>query len=106
MATKKTQSDTTPKATRANPLVLRNPRITEKAAKLGSQSAYLFDVAVGATKSEIAKAFTDRYGKKPIKVNTINETPKTFWRRGVLGVAKKTKKAYIILPKGVTIDIM
>ncbi len=106
MATKKTQSDTTPKATRANPLALGTPRITEKAAKLAGMNAYTFAVAVGVTKSEIAKAFADRYGKKPLKVNIINEKPKTFWRRGVLGVAKRTKKAYVILPKGVTIDIM
>ncbi len=85
--------------------VLRNPRITEKAAIAAKYNIYLFDVAVGATKNEIAKAFASVYKHKPISVNTVNMPRKTFFRKGVLGFGATTKKAYISVPKGVTIDI-
>ncbi len=86
--------------------VIKNPRITEKAANQANHNSYLFDVAVGATKSEIAKAFVAQYKHKPVKVNIVNVKPKTFFRRGKLGIARKSKKAYIILPKGTTIELM
>lgn len=86
--------------------ILKNARITEKAANNSQYSIYTFNVAVGATKSEIAKAFQAKYNKKPIKVNTVNILPKTFFRRGQLGKGTFGKKAYVFLPKGVTVDIM
>lgn len=97
-------ASTTPKG--ADVTLLKHPRITEKAANLGQFSTYLFDVAVNATKSEIAKAFFATYKHKPLKVNTVSQKPKSYFRRGVLGFGKRTKKAYIILPKGTTIEIM
>ncbi len=104
MATKK---DTTKKETGTpKNLILKRPRITEKAAQQAGNNSYLFEVAVGATKNEIAKAFVAQYKHKPVKVNIVNVKPKTFWRRNTLGTAKRTKKAYILLPKGTTIEIM
>lgn len=105
MATKKT---TTKEAAVEAPknLILKNPRITEKAANAGKYNIYVFDVAFGATKNEIKKAVSAQYKVAPIKVNTINPKPKTFWRRGTLGVAKRTKKAYVVVPKGSTINLM
>lgn len=105
MATKTTQSKTE-RETKATTTVIRKPRITEKAAKLASVNTYTFDVTVGMTKSEVAKAFFAQYKHKPLKVHTVNVKPKTFWRKGVLGVARKTKKAYVTVAKGVKIDIM
>ncbi|HWC57833.1 MAG TPA: 50S ribosomal protein L23 [Candidatus Paceibacterota bacterium] len=99
--TKKNTADRTPAAA---PILVR-PRITEKAATLGQQSIYLFDVAVTATKNEIAKAFYARYQHKPLKVTTVRKRPKSFFRRGVLGFGARTKKAYIVLPKGITIAL-
>lgn len=87
-------------------LVLKKPRITEKAARGGAASSYLFDVAVGATKSEIAKAFEKQYKHKPIKVNTVNNHRRSHFKRGVLGFSARTKKAYVMLKKGTTIEIM
>jgi len=104
MATKTTTTSSNPKS--ADATLLKRPRITEKAANMGQYSTYLFDVAVGATKSEIAKAFFAAYKQKPLKVNTVSQKPKSYFRRGVLGFGKRTKKAYIILPKGTTINIM
>lgn len=90
----------------ADVTILKNPRITEKAANLASSSTYIFDVSVDATKNEIIKAFVATYKAVPIKVNTVNEKAKSFFRRGKLGFGRRSKKAYIILPKGVTIDII
>ncbi len=103
MATKKTT--TKKEAVVPTQTVLRNPRITEKAARAAKYNIYLFDVAFGATKNEIAKAFASVYKHKPISVNTVNMPRKTFFRKGTLGFGTITKKAYITVPKGVTIDI-
>jgi large subunit ribosomal protein L23 len=101
MATK----DTTKNAKSADLSVLKNPRVTEKAANASAFSVYLFDVAATATKSEIAKAFQAVYEYKPLKVNTVTMARKSFFRRGKLGFGTKGKKAYVFLPKGTTINI-
>lgn len=103
MATKKTTIEKTAKVI---PSVLKRALITEKAANGSQYSIYLFDVAVGATKSEIAKAFKAQYKKTPVKVNTVNVPRKSYFRRGRLGFGPNTKKAYVFLPKGTTIDIV
>lgn len=103
MATKKT---TTKEVEAPKNLILKDARITEKAAGYAQFSVYLFNVAVGSTKSEIAKAFQTKYGKKPVKVNTVNSLPKIHVRGGRVGRGNFTKKAYVFLPKGVTIDVI
>ena len=108
MATKKTQPKSEVKAVKAlkaNTAIILNPRITEKAAKYSEKNTYAFDVAFGATKSEIKKAFILKYNQTPIKVNVINAKPQYVFRRNILGKSARTKKAYVYLPKGVTIDI-
>lgn len=82
------------------------PRVTEKAALSQKDGGYVFTVPVGATKSEIAKAFEKKYKQKPVKVNLVNEQRKSFYRKGVLGFSTKQKKAYIFVKKGVTIEVM
>ncbi len=86
--------------------ILRNPRITEKAAKVQSHNAYLFDVSPSTTKSEIAKAFVKQYKHKPLKINTVMQKPKSSFKKGILSFGPRGKKAYVYLPKGKTIDIM
>lgn len=86
--------------------ILKNPRVTEKAANAQTLNTYTFDVAVGATKSEIAKAFTMQYKHTPVSVRTANVKRKTFFRKGKLGFGAAGKKAYITLPKGKTIDVI
>ena len=107
MATPKTKQNNTQNKTRAaDASVLKRPRITEKAANAGTRNAYVFDVAVDATKNEIAKAFQIAYKQKPVKVNLVTGRAKSYFRRGVLGFGKRGKKAYVYLPKGVTIEII
>jgi len=80
---------TTPKATKdgkkdavkVDTSILKNPRITEKAAKAQGHNAYLFDVAIGTTKSEIGKAFVKQYKHKPLKINTVTLKPKSHFER-------------------------
>ena len=103
MATPKT---TTKNTKSADVTLLKRPRITEKAANLGTHNTYVFEVAVGATKNEIIKAFVATYKQTPIKVNTVMSKPKSYFKRGKLGFGTRSKKAYIILPKGTTIEIL
>ncbi len=95
---------------KADVLTLRHPRVTEKTAKANAGSVYVFDVALDATKSEIAKAFEVAYKHVPLKVHTLTKKSKAYFRRGAkgntLGFGKKIKKAYIYLSKGTTIDIV
>lgn len=100
------KKETTKKEVITKDLVLKNPRITEKAARAQSTNSYVFDVATNATKSEITKAFVAKYKHKPIKVNTVNQKAKSFFRKGKLGFGSKGRKAYITLPKGKTIEVM
>ena len=83
----------------------KESRCTLKAANGAQYSIYLFDVQVGATKSEIAKAFKAQYKQTPIKVNTVNVVRKSHFRRGRLGFGVKVKKAYVFIKKGTTISI-
>lgn len=102
LATKESAKETV----KVDTSILKNPRITEKAAKSQAHNAYLFDVAVSTTKSEIVKAFVKQYKHKPVKVNTVNVKPKSHFRKGILSFGPKIKKAYVYLPKGKTIEVM
>jgi ribosomal protein L23 len=103
MATKKT---TTEDKKVTVPSILLGARITEKAANNAQFNVYMFNVAVGVTKSEIAKAFKAQYKQTPVKVNTINTLPKRRVRGGRVGFSGFGKKAYVFLLKGATIDII
>lgn len=100
------KKETTKKEVVLKDLILKNPRITEKAAKAQVHNIYVFDVSVSTTKSEIKKAFVSKYKHQPISVNTVNQKAKSFFRKGKLGFGPKSKKAYISLPKGKTIEVM
>jgi len=114
MATKKVQKNKAPKKEIKNSASLKNadttlissPRITEKAAIGGQYSVYVINVSTRATKPEIAKAFQTLYKQAPVKVHTVTMKARTYFRRGVLGFGTKGKKAYVYLPKGVTVDIL
>jgi large subunit ribosomal protein L23 len=95
---------------KADAILLGRPRITEKTAHASAESVYVFDVATSATKSEIAKAFEVIYKHVPLKVRTLNQKPKAYFRRtaqgSTLGFGKRVKKAYVYLPKGTSIEVM
>ncbi|MFA5000156.1 MAG: 50S ribosomal protein L23 [Patescibacteria group bacterium] len=85
--------------------ILAKPLITEKATDLSAENKYVFMVAAGANKIEIAKAIHSVYGIKPIKVNLINIPGKRVSRGRISGQRKDRRKAVITLAKGESIKI-
>lgn len=84
-------------------VIIKNPRITEKASILSGNRAYTFNVDKSATKNEIKKAIEVLYGKTPSKINIVSIKEKKVFRRGAIGVKKGGKKAVVYLKKGDTI---
>ena len=85
--------------------ILVKPLITEKAANIGADSKYLFEVEADSNKIEISKAISEVYGVKPTAVNIIRISGKKVRHGRTLGRRKDWKKAVITLPKGKTINI-
>ncbi|MDR2847027.1 MAG: 50S ribosomal protein L23 [Mycoplasmataceae bacterium] len=86
--------------------IILKPHQTEKSYALqnGAVIKYSFVVDPQATKGQIALAFHTIYGKKPAKVATkMCKSVATKTGTAHPGYTKKTKIAYITLPKGVTI---
>ncbi|HMB76247.1 MAG TPA: 50S ribosomal protein L23 [Kiloniellaceae bacterium] len=85
--------------------VLRKPVITEKATMASEANAVVFEVAVDANKPLIKEAVEALFGVKVKAVNTTITKGKTKRFRGKLGTRKATKKAYVTLEEGNTIDV-
>lgn len=86
--------------------VIHRPRLTEKAANLSSANVYTFDIDQGATKHDVVRSIVALYKVKPVKVNVVNVAGKKMalrTRRGT-GTRNNTKKAYVYLKKGDSID--
>lgn len=87
--------------------VLIKPRLTEKAAVLGSdQNVYTFDVAPRANKIQIKKAIKVYYKADATRVNIIvgKKKPTRTIAGGARGRRSGYKKAMVFLKKGQTID--
>ena len=87
--------------------ILISPRITEKGAYLAEQGAYVFNVAVLASKKDIAKAIKEIYKVSPRKVTLIRVPSKRVMTRGTnrMGATAGGKKAYVFLKKGEKIEL-
>lgn len=85
--------------------ILTRPLVTEKGSLLNLANKYIFEVAKGANKIEIAKAVKEVYGIKPIDINIINYEGKKAGRGKITGKRKNWKKAIITLPKGESIKV-
>ena len=86
--------------------VLRRPIISEKAAKLSENNGIVFEVAMSATKEDVAKAIEVLFNVKPTKVNIVitKGKVKTFRGRST-GTQRKVKKAYVSLPADAKLDL-
>lgn len=85
---------------------IHRPRLTEKAANLSTGNVFTFEIAAGATKHDVMRSVTALYKVKPVKVNIVNVKGKKValrTRRG-MGVKNNSRKAYVYLKKGDTID--
>jgi len=85
--------------------VLVKPLITEKAANMGKEDKYVFEVNVDSNKIEVANAVEEVYGIKPVSINIVNIEGKRKGQGKRAGRRKDWKKAVVTLPKGKTIDI-
>ena len=87
--------------------ILRRPIISEKAAKLSESNGVVFEVAMQATKEDVARAIQAIYGVKPVKVNIVvtKGKEKTFRGRST-GTQRTVKKAYVSLPADANLDLV
>ena len=85
--------------------VILNPRITEKAAMVSGNNAFVFDVATRANKVQIKRAIIAQYKVTPLKVNVISQKPRKVMRRGRKVHQAGSKKAVVFLKKGDSIEL-
>ncbi len=81
-------------------------KLSEKAARLSESNGVVFEVAMSATKEDVAKAVEVLFGVKPTKVNVVitKGKVKTFRGRST-GTQRKVKKAYVSLPADANLDL-
>lgn len=104
---KKPTSDAGAHLTKAPGRIIISPLITEKAVQMTMQNAYVFEVAMDATKNDVKNAIRALYKVSPIKVNIVRRGPRKFVARfrNRRGTIKGMKKAYVFLKKGEKIDL-
>ncbi|MBD5401022.1 50S ribosomal protein L23 [bacterium] len=106
MAEKKVSTEKKIVATAGTYGILRRPIISEKAAMLSEKNAVAFEVAMDATKEDVARAMQAIYNVKPTKVNIVvtKGKVKTFRGRST-GTQRTVKKAYVSLPADAQLDL-
>ncbi len=87
--------------------ILISPRVTEKAAYLGEEGIYVFNVEPHANKKQIAEAVREIYKVTPRKVTLVAIPRKSVMTRGTnrKGLTAGGKKAYVFLKKGEKIEL-
>lgn len=87
---------------------LLSVRVTEKATDLAGTNVYVFNVALNATKPQVAQAIRALYKVTPVAVRMVSVPRKDVRhaRRGVVGTSNLGKKAYVQLKAGDTISLM
>lgn len=85
--------------------VIRKPIVTEKATMASEAGAVVFEVSMDSNKPIIKEAVEALFNVKVKAVNTTVVKGKTKRFKGQLGRRKNTKKAYVMLEEGNTIDV-
>ncbi len=82
------------------PMVLIQPRISEKSGKLAGLNKYVFMVKKQANKVEVKKAVESKYGVRVTQVNMVNTKgkPRNFGRTA--GRTGDFRKAIVSLKQG------
>jgi len=80
-------------------VIIKKPRVTEKAAMASEKNVYVFEVSKDANKSEIKKEIERIYSTKVDRVNIAKTAPKKVFVRGKKGTKAGVKKAYVYLAK-------
>lgn len=87
------------------------PRLSEKAYATAQENVYVFNVPLTVNKQQIADAVSEEYNVKVTKVKTLVSKGKAVnYARGKRSQPgkthrKDTKKAYVTLAEGDSIDI-
>ena len=89
-------------------MIIREPRITEKASMLSERGAYVFDVHQASTKDMVRRAIIAKYNVAPAKINMMNITKKRRQSRttGAMYAVGGGRKAIVFLKKGDKIDFV
>lgn len=89
-------------------LILKNPRITEKATDTAEHGIYIFDVHPAANKAQIRSAIMRYYQVRPVKIATIRilGKEKRSPKSGRIMKSPGGKKAMVYLKKGDTIEFV
>lgn len=87
--------------------VILRPVVSEKSYALLDTGVYTFEVHGSASKPEIADAIRAIFGVAVVKVNTLNRDGKRKRNRrtGTFGKRPDTKRAYVTLAAGESIEL-
>ncbi len=84
--------------------VIRSPLVSEKATFISQYNYYVFKVSPKSKKSEIKQAIEKLFKVDVKSVNTLNQKGKRKRFKGKMGMRPNTKKAFVKLAEGQTID--
>ena len=85
--------------------VIRRPLVTEKSTMASEHNQVAFQVPLDASKPEIKAAVEGLFKVKVKAVNTIRSKGKVKRFRGIKGKRPDSKKAYVTLESGHSIDV-
>jgi large subunit ribosomal protein L23 len=85
--------------------LVRRPVVTEKSTLASEHNQVAFEVPLNASKPEIKAAVEDLFKVKVAAVNTLRNKGKVKRFRGIIGRRNDTKKAYVTLAEGHSIDV-
>ena len=85
--------------------IIKRPVITEKSTMDAALGKYTFEVAVGATKTQVRKAVEQLFDVKVEAVNVVNVKGKSKSFRNRAGRRGDWRKAYVRLADGQSIDV-
>lgn len=84
---------------------VKNPRITEKTAKLAESNVYTFNIHKDANKQEIQYAIENLYNVIPTKIRIVSPKQEVIYKKNIKGRSRTPKKAYVYLKKGDSIKL-
>jgi large subunit ribosomal protein L23 len=88
--------------------VIKGARLSEKSVRLSEGNVYTFNVRTDANKYQVRDAIKTIYNVTPTKINMVKQLP----AKRIKGLSGKTvhvagsKKAYVTLKKGDTIELV
>ena len=95
MAEKKVNTEKKIVATAGTYGILRRPIISEKAAVLSENNAVAFEVAMDATKEDVARAMQAIYNVKPTKVPWSQHWYTAYCEKGICVFAGRCKIGFV-----------